>query len=175
MTGIKDSLAVDDNAKIQLVRGEPEYEPKLLGNKEQFDLYWPQAAVLIEKCLRDAARGELTVEDIYERALHGQMFVFVFKNDEGDIPDVKLALVLEAVNYPKLPALNIVALTGGGLKNLYEQFWKHVCSWAYMSGAKAIEGLMSPAMVKIVSKFGFENTYQHMRFDLEGAIKNDRL
>ena len=67
--------------------------------------------------------GELDVDDIYSRALKGQMFVIAVKNDSTELPDVKLALALELVYYPKYTAMNVVALGGKDLRNMIDMFW----------------------------------------------------
>lgn len=174
MTGIKDNLSVVDTIGLSLQKGE-EWEPLLLTTQEQFQKYWPLAQPLVEKCVLKAMHGELTVDDIYQRATHSQMFVFIVKSDTDPTqPKVKLALVLEIIRYPQLPALNIVALAGSDLEEFYSRYWSHVCGWAYMNGARAIEGLMSPAMVKVVSKFGFKQTYTHMRLRLDEGDSHER-
>lgn len=145
------------------------YEPLLLTTKEQFDRYWPHTKKLVDRCLRRATYGEFNVEDVYQLALSQRAFVFIVKNDEGIQPDVKLAVVVEVVNYPHLSALNILALAGSKLDVFYEKFWNKFCGWAYMNGARAIEGLVTPAMRRVISKYGFKQTYIHMRLDLTEA------
>ena len=71
-----------------------EYEPQLLSSKELLDRYWGQCVPLFEKCIEKQMDGELDVDDIYSRALKGQMFVIAVKNDSTELPDVKLALAL---------------------------------------------------------------------------------
>jgi hypothetical protein len=142
------------------------YEPLLLATKEQFDLYWAQCVPLLDKVIDKAMHGELTTDDIYNSALQGQTYVFVFRNDDSEVPDVKLCLAMDLVNYPKLAALNVVAIGGTQLGPLFNKFWTKLCGWAYINNIRAIEGLMSPAMAKIVTKFGFTQTYTHMRFNL---------
>ena len=146
-----------------------EYEPLLLTTQEQFTKYWPRASKLVDKCIKRSMHGEMTVEDIHNLALQQQAYVFVVKNDKGIQPDVKLVVVLEVLRYPKLPALNILALAGSDLEALYEKFWQKLCGWAYMNGIRAIEGMVSPAMQRVISKYGFKPVYTQMRLDLTEA------
>lgn len=146
-----------------------EYEPLLLTTKEQFDVYWPRASKLVEKCIKRSMHGEMSVEDIYQLAMQQKAYVFVFKNDRGIQPDVKLVLVFEMCGYPKLPAMNILVLAGSELSGLYDRFWSKVCGWAYMNGIRSIEGWVSPAMQRVISKYGFKPTYTLMRLDLSEA------
>jgi len=146
-----------------------EYDALLLSSKEQFDKYWPYAKPLIEQCIKKSMHGEITIDDIYNLALQGKLYVFVAKCDRTMVPSVRLALVLEIVNYPRLPALNILALGGTDLHLLYEKFWKKLCGWAYMNGVRAIEGWVSPAMERVISRYGFKHVYTHMRLNLTEA------
>jgi hypothetical protein len=143
-----------------------DYDALLLSTKEHFDKYWPAARPLIEKCIKRSMHGEITIDDVQTLALQGKVYVFVAKCDKTMVPSVRLALVLEIMDYPRLPALNILALGGSDLHPLYEKFWKKLCGWAYMSGVRAIEGLVSPAMERVVSRYGFKNVYTHMRLNL---------
>jgi hypothetical protein len=147
-----------------------EYEPLLLATPDLLQAYWPHVAPLLEKCVRRAAHGEYTAEDIQRLAFAGRVFVFALVNDKYDptvTRDVKLVLVLETVNYPRLPALNILAVGGSGLKMAYQKYWKMLCGWAYMSGVRAIEGWVSPSMKRTTEPMGFKPVYTHMRYDLE--------
>lgn len=143
-----------------------DYDALLLSTKEHFDKYWPAAKPLIEKCIKKSMHGEITIDDIYNLALQGKFYVFIAKCDKTMVPSVRLALVLEIVNYPRLPALNILALGGTDLQPLYEKFWKKLCGWAYMNGVRAIEGWVSPAMERVISRYGFKHVYTHMRLNL---------
>jgi hypothetical protein len=146
-----------------------DYEPLLLATQEQFTKYWPRASKLVDKCIKRSMHGEMTVEDIHNLAMQQRAYVFVVKNDKGIQPDVKLVVVLEMLHYPKLPALNILALAGSDLEVFYEKFWQKLCGWAYMNGIRAIEGLVSPAMQRVISKYGFKPVYTQMRLDLTEA------
>lgn len=146
-----------------------QYDALLMSTKEHFDKYWHKVKPLIEKCIKRSMHGEITVEDIHTLALQGKFYIFIVKNDSCITPDVKLALVLEIVNYPRLPAMNILALGGSDLEHFHEKFWQKLCGWAFMNGVRAIEGWVSPAMERVISKFGFKHVYTHMRFDLTEA------
>ena len=50
---------------------------------------------------------------------------------------------------------------------LKSKFWKHVCSWAFMSGASQLEAqAVSPAIERILQRYGFNTVYTTMRLDL---------
>jgi len=99
------------------------------------------------------------------------MYIFVVKCDKTITKSVKLALVLEIVHYPKLAAMNIVALGGSDLDALHAKYWKMLCGWAYMNSVRVIEGWVSPAMERVISQYGFKPVYTHMRLELTEAMK----
>lgn len=146
-----------------------EYEPLLLGTPQLVDAYWPYVAPLFERVVRKAAHGEYTADDIGFMARSGKVFIFALVNDKHTPqPErkVMLALAVEVVNYPRLPALNILAVGGSGLSLYYKKYWKLFTGWAYMNGARAIEGWVSPAMRRTSEAMGFKAVYTHMRYDL---------
>ena len=142
------------------------YEPLLLSTVQLLDAYWPQAAAVLERCVEEAMYGEMTLDDIYENIKTGRMYALVVRNDEGELPDVALALILETASYPRYSVLNVVALGGRQLNLLKSRFWGHVCSWAFMNGVRTIQASVSPAMARILSQYGFEQKYITMRLDL---------
>jgi hypothetical protein len=148
-----------------------DFEPLLLSTKEQFDMYWPSTKPLLEKCVKRAMHGELTIDDIHQAALQAKMYIFVVKSDKTITKSVKLALALEIVPYPQLRAMNIVALGGTDLDALHEKYWKMLCGWAYMNSVRYIEGWVSPAMERVISRYGFKPVYTHMRLELTEAMK----
>ncbi|WP_445772129.1 hypothetical protein [Rheinheimera sp.] len=113
----------------------------------------------------------MSIEDIYNAALQGKMYIFVVKCDKTITKSVKLALVLEIIPYPQMRAMNIVALGGNDLDALHAKYWKMLCGWAYMNSVRFIEGWVSPAMERVISRYGFKPVYVHMRLELTEAIK----
>jgi len=142
------------------------YEPILLSTVEMLDTYWPQASAVLQRCVDTAMHGEMTINDIYEGVKAGRMYAIVVKNDEGELPDVALALILELQAYPQFTVMNIAALGGRELDLLTSKFWEHVCSWAYMNGVRTMQASASPAMARILKRYGFSKIYEMVRLDL---------
>ena len=142
------------------------YEVQLLSTKELYDKYWAQCIPLFKECIDRSMHGEMTVEDIYTKALKGEVFVIVAKDDTPEVPDVKLAIAMELVHYPQFAAMNVLALGGRDLRHMIKRFWTQVCGWAQVCGVKQIECLVAPAMEKILTAQGFERKYPLLRQDL---------
>lgn len=142
------------------------YEPLLLSTVEMLDTYWPQTASVLQRCVDYAMHGEMNMEDIYEGIKAGRLYGLIAKNDDGELPDVALALILEIQAYPQYTVLNIAALGGRELDLLKSRFWKHVCSWAFMNGVRTMQASVSPAMARILKGYGFNKIYETVRLDL---------
>ena len=142
------------------------YEPLLICTGEQLETYWPQMADVLQRCVDKAMHGEMTVNDIYEGIKAARMYAMIAKNDEGELPDVALVLILETQAYPQYTVLNIAALGGRELDLLKSKFWTHVCSWAFMNGVRTMQASVSPAMARILKRYGFNKIYETVRLDL---------
>ena len=145
-----------------------EYQPILLATQVDINRYWPAIAGLLGRCVDKTMRGEVSVSDIYNSAMSGRCFLFVASKDTPEGPDVRLVAVMEPAIYPELNAMNIVAIAGDHLAAFHDRYWKALCGWCFMNGARAIEGFVNPAMERIVSKFGFERTSVHVRCAIDG-------
>tara|TARA_R110002012_G_scaffold311657_1_gene521311 strand:- start:527 stop:1000 length:474 start_codon:yes stop_codon:yes gene_type:complete len=156
-------LKVVEQNKIQ-------YNTQLLSTKELYDKYWGQCIPLFQDCIDKAMHGEMTVEDIYTRAIAGQLYIIVAKNDDTEIPDVKIAIALELIYYPQFTAMNVVALGGKDLRHMMKKFWSKVCAWSQVCGVTQMECLVAPAMEKILQAQGFERKYSLLRQDLTKEI-----
>jgi hypothetical protein len=154
---------VEPTVEVDTLEG---YEPLLLSTVEILDVYWPQTAAVLQRCVDKAMHGEMTMDDIYEGIKAGRMYALIAKNDEGELPDVALALILETQAYPQFTVLNIAALGGRELDLLKSRFWKHVCSWAFMNGVRTMQASVSPAMARILKRYGFNKIYETVRLDL---------
>tara|TARA_R100000995_G_C3459340_1_gene112264 strand:+ start:222 stop:698 length:477 start_codon:yes stop_codon:yes gene_type:complete len=156
---------------LQVVQQEhKQYNAQLLSTKELLDRYWGGCIPLFQECIDKAMHGEMTVEDIYERGLKGQLFIIVAKNDDDEVPDIQLAIALELVYYPRFTAMNVLALGGKNLRHNMKKFWKQVCGWAQICGVSQIECLVAPAMEKILQAQGFERKYSLLRQDLTKEV-----
>ena len=158
---------------LQVVEKQEEhkqYNAQLLSTKELYDKYWGQCIPLFQECIDRAMHGEMTVDDIYDRGLKGQLYVIAVKNDDTEVPDVTLTLALELVYYPQFTAMNVLALGGRDLRHNMKRYWKQVCGWAQICGVTKIECLVAPAMEKILQAQGFERKYSLLRQDLTKEV-----
>jgi len=143
--------------------------PVLLVTPQLVEMWWPIVEPLIDRCVRKSMKGEMTTADVKELALRGEATTMLFTNDRTcSHPhlEVPIVLVFTPVLYPQLSAVNILAMGGHRLHEMKDLFWTAVRGWAYMNGAQCIEAMVSPAMQRMIEKWGFKQTYVQMRYDL---------
>ena len=143
-----------------------DFEPIFLSTPLALELYWPQTAAILSRCIDEAMNGEMTLDDIYEGVRDGHMYALVAKNDEGELPQVAFAMILELTAYPQFALMNITAIGGRGMGLFKSRFWKHFCSWVYMSGVRTTQVFVSPAMTRMLRPYGFTKVYDVLRLDL---------
>lgn len=158
------SLQVVDKPEAETLVPK-KYEAILLSTQELFDRYWAQCVPHLEKCI-EGMDGEATVDDLYSASQRGEMYVIVAKNDDTELPDVKLVIVLQLVYYPQYTAMNVVALGGKDLRHCMKQFWGDVQGWARICGVTQLECSVAPAMERILSAAGFERKYVQLKQNL---------
>lgn len=149
-----------------------DYEPLQLNTAPLLEAFWGRIEPMFTRCAERAVHGEWAIDDLRELVGTGKIVVFVITNDRtGMHPDcdVRLALAVEPVFYPRLPVLNILALGGSGTREYFRRFWKQFTGWAFISGFKAIDGWTSPGMARMTGSLGFKPVYTVMRYDLTGA------
>lgn len=140
--------------------------PVQLVNAQLVELFWPQVRPLFDRCVREAMRGELTVDDIKEQALAGQIVIMVFTDSPSGNGTVDLAVAIEPVAYPKMPGINILALGGTNFGLIQQSYWTYFKGWALMNGARMIEASVSYSMLRMLQRYGFVEEYVHVRCHL---------
>ena len=135
-------------------------KPKLLATPELVNAYWPQ----IEPLLASAPIAEdLHPHDIFERAVTGNLLIFVFEVEEGV---AELAMVLAPNPSISQPGYTIVTIAGKDLKKYINQFWAEFQGWCTMNGARAIDAYVPERMEGLVEKLGFKRKSVHVRLSL---------
>lgn len=134
------------------------FEPLLIGTVEQLNQYWNAVIPLLQKYINRCVSDEESLENIYTSVAEGRAFMFVVKADTVDGPEVDLVLVLELVQYSKYSAMEIKVLSGRNLMLYAKKYWDYVCGWAYMSGVRALEGHVPPALERLVGQLGLTRT-----------------
>ena len=144
------------------------YIPYMVTTFPALDEYWPVVTPLLERCVDEAMQGEMTVDDMYAAIKAGKFILMVMHDTSGEAPDVALAMVVEVTAYPQYPVLNIIALGGRQVDFFQSRFWSYLQGWAMICGITVIQASVSPAMARILSRYGFVQTYTTMRIRMSG-------
>lgn len=136
----------------------------MISTAEMLQSYAPAMAPLLQRYLDEASDGEMEVSDIFDSIANGRAQAFVYAT--RDASTVKIVIVAELVQYAKLNALNIVALAGEDLAGLADHHWERFKGWAYMVGVRAIEGIVSERVARLIRPLGFSKQAVFARLDL---------
>ncbi|WP_050466363.1 hypothetical protein [Herbaspirillum chlorophenolicum] len=123
---------------------------------------FPRVRHLFERVTNEAAKGEFTVQDLERLAGEGRIIVGVALLANTPV----LAVALEFIHYPQYTVMNVVALAGEQLPAVMQAFWPALREYAREAGATHIQASCSPAMARLLAKYGFEETYRTIRSKL---------
>lgn len=144
-------------------------QPVNLVTTEAIESFWPRVRPLLERCVNEAMHGELLVDDIKQLALNRQITLMVFTDDvtaTNPAGKVHLAVAVEPMAYPRLPGVNILAMGGSNFGLVQKKYWEYFKGWVKLNGAQMIEASVSPAMERILRRYGYVKTYSHVRCKL---------
>lgn len=133
-------------------------ENELLGD-------WERLAPLFQTVIERACQGEFDVADLKAMALKKRIVIGAFFDDSGE---PLLAFAFEFRSYPKKTAVNILALGGRRMDEVFSVFLERFKQWARKAGADFIEASCSPAMTRLLLRYGYINAYRQLRLDLGG-------
>ena len=135
---------------------------EFLTSKESIAAKFHEVRPFFERMTHTAMHGEFSVDDMLKRATDGQALIGIIR--EGATPVMGLAV--EFINFPKYRAMNIVALAGTGLAAAMRDVWPLLTEFARQSGARYVQASCHPGMARLLSRYGFEETYRVVRAPL---------
>lgn len=121
------------------------------------DELFEQAAPLLQRVVDRAVKGEFTVEDMRRMAQRGSLLIGLAWDGRTPV----MAAAVELVRYPRLTTLNVMAISGRGLREVADEFFDELKAFARSAGAKRIEASGSPAMARLLRRrLGFTTLYE---------------
>ncbi len=129
-----------------------------LVDPSELDTHFTSLALLFERVVRKATQGEFDVDDLYRLTQQGHITVGMIEQ-EGE---VQLAVAFEFIAYPRWTAVNILALAGRDLAEAIAEFGDIFKAWCRTAGAQRIQASCSPAIARLLRRYGFTLAYQSM-------------
>ncbi len=124
--------------------------------------HFHRAAPLLDRVVQEAAHGEFTVQDLEALARAGHVIVCIVEDEQG----LRVAGAIEFKHYPRMLALNILALAGREFVDIAADMLAPLCEVARVARASVIEASCSPAMARMLAQYGFADTYRTVRLAL---------
>jgi len=129
-----------------------------------------KVAPLFDRVVGEAAHGEFTTADLMRLGMEGRLLLGYAERDGRTV----VAAAFEFVHYPRLKALNVVALAGEPLefRGAFDGYWRQLTEFARSCGCARIEAKCSRAMARLLrAGYGFASVYEHVGIDLPTETK----
>lgn len=121
------------------------------------------AAPLLQRAVIEAVKGEFSLDDLKAMSAIGRVLIGVAERDGVPI----MAAAVELARYPRMTALNVMALGGSGLAEVSERFFDELKAFARSCGASRIEASGSKPMVRLLRKLlDFQPIYEKVGYAL---------
>lgn len=137
---------------------------------EELDRDWGLIEPILASVVSRAVHGEFDCRDLKAMALSKRIVIGAFFADDGVM---LLAFAFEFRFYPKKTAINILALGGKRMDEVFSEFLGQFRDWAAAAGADFLEASCSRGMSRMLAKYGYVNTYQQLRLDLKKEEGNE--
>lgn len=121
--------------------------------------HWHHAERLLARVTDEAVQGEFDLDDLRTLADAGRLWIGLFSYGAAPV----LCCAVEFRHYPKKTVLNIVALGGADLAAFSPEYMDRMADFARQAGAVDMEACCSPAMARMLTRFGFTETYRLVR------------
>lgn len=130
---------------------------------DELEKDWHLIEPLLDLVVTRACHGEFDCHDLKAMAQSKQIVIGASFSDKEEM---LLAFAIEFRFYPKKTAINTLALGGKRVDTVFAEFFGQFKNWASAAGADFLEASCSRGMSKMLSKYGYVNTYQQLRLDL---------
>ncbi|CAM5200371.1 hypothetical protein CDEF62S_03353 [Castellaniella defragrans] len=135
---------------------------EFLASKESIAAKFQDVRAFFEGMTRTAMQGEFNVDNLRKMALDGHILIGIIREDDAPV----MGLALEFLTFPNYRVMNIIALAGTGLAAAMRDVWPLLTEFARQSGASRIQVSCHPGMARLLSRYGFKETYRVVRADL---------
>ena len=137
---------------------------KMLTVQEITD-WWPHIEPLFDKATQgnDIIKDELTVQDIYNLAVKGQVAVFLMTEDSQ--PGCVLAIQFYMMGNKK--GADIIAFAGRDVLKFKAAFWDSIIKWLKVNNVKFLDAYVTDRWAKVYQgKFGFNKSCSYVRMNI---------
>lgn len=128
------------------------------------DIYpaWDRLAPLFQEAIDRAVHGEFNVENLLTLALSGSGLLAYIEDDE----EILMALIMELKHFPGMRVLNVTAMAGKDMKELFSLHSPAIAEFARSCGVTHFEASTSRAMARMLQDCGWTHVYETVRYKL---------
>lgn len=123
---------------------------------------WGQLEPLFQEAIGKAVHGEFSCQQLLNIALNKSGLIAYIEDDEG----ILMALAMELKYYPAMRALNVMAMAGENMKELFMLHSPAIADFARSCGVTHFEASTSKAMARMLQDCGWFHVYETVRYRL---------
>lgn len=123
---------------------------------------WPRLAPLFQVAVDDAVHGEFTVDQLYTLGM-SKLALFAYIEDDSQI---LMVLAMEIRWYPGMSVLNVMAMAGQRMGELFSRHSPEIAEFAKSIGASHFEASGSRAISRMLQNCGWDFVYETVRYKL---------
>jgi hypothetical protein len=123
---------------------------------------WPRLEPLFRIAVDEAVHGEFTLASLLALGLNN-VGLFAYIEDDKEI---LMALAMEVRRYPNMAVLNVMAMAGQRMSELFAQHSPAIADFARSIGMSHFEASGSKAMARALRSCGWEFVYETVRYKL---------
>lgn len=127
-------------------------------NPIYLDRVWPEVEPLLSRAVAKG-RGEIDISQLRADVVRGDVELFVWQDDEGQ---VETAGIVRFTAYPNYRVAHVSFLGG----RYSDESFDMLKTWCRNNGASYIQCWTDDAAGRLYQRYGFEKAYNVMRFKL---------
>jgi hypothetical protein len=129
---------------------------------EEIESQWDRVEPLFITVINRANEPEFGISDLKAMAINKSVLI-AYIEESGT---VLMALAMEIIRYRKITALNVLAMAGQRMQELFAEHSPEIKRFAKSFGATHFQASGTAAMAKLFRRLGYYSAYEVMRHKL---------
>ena len=128
------------------------------------DVYanWHRLEPMFARAIDKAVHGEFSVDQLLQLALNKTGLIAYIEDEQ----EILMVLAMELRHYPGMTVLNVMAMAGKNMRELFSLHSPEIADFARSCGVTHFEASTSRAMAKMLQECGWSHVYETVRFKL---------
>lgn len=124
--------------------------------------HWSRLEPLFQEAIDKAVHGEFSCKQLRNIALSKSGLIAFIEDDD----EILMVLAMELKYYPSMRTLNVMAMAGKNMQELFSLHSPAIADFARSCGVTHFEASTSRAMARMLQGCGWSHVYETVRFKL---------